>query len=154
MLCHVINPSSHWVYYCTEFLPITFVQRFKKKNVLHVLPGVLRAAEVPLDLGGVMPTWAVMPLLHEPVWDIWDIWAIAAAFWPASSYWPWAWEDEEDEEGFQREEPLLGSMLASSSSSTFFRSSAPAQLLLTSRSACLDLLPFWDWRMVGVKEST
>lgn len=112
--------------------------------MLQVLPGVLRAAEVPLDLGGVMPTWAVMPLLQEPVWDIW---ASAAAFWPASSYWPWAWEEEEDEEGFQREEPLPGSMLASSSSSTFFRSSAPAQLLLTSCSACLDLLPLWDWKV-------
>jgi len=47
------------------------------------LPGVLWAGEVPLVLGGVMPTWAVMPRLHEPVWDIW---ASAAAFCPASSY--------------------------------------------------------------------
>lgn len=110
-----------------------------------VLPGVLRAVEVPFDLGGVMPTWAVMPLLQEPDWDIW---ASAVTFWPASSYWPCAWEEEDDEEGFQREELLLGSMLASSSSSTFFKSWAPAQLLLTSGSACLDLLPFWDWRVV------
>lgn len=109
------------------------------------LPVVLRAAEVPFDLGGVMPTWAVMPLLQEPVWDIW---ASAAAFWPVSSYWHWAWEDEEEED-FQREEPLLGSMPASSSSSTFFRSWAPAQLLLTSGSACLDLLPFWTWRTLA-----
>lgn len=67
---------------CTTVLNFYQLRLFKdlKKNVLHVLPGVLRAAEVPLDLGGVMPTWAVMPLLHEPVWDIWDIWAIAAAF--------------------------------------------------------------------------
>lgn len=107
-----------------------------------ILPGVLRPAEAPLDLGGVMPTWAVMPLLHEPVWDIW---ASAAAFCPASSYWPWAWEEDVEVEGFQRAEPPVGSMLASSSSSTFFRSSAPAQLLLTSCSACLDLLPFCDW---------
>jgi len=48
-----------------------------KDGVLRVLPGVLMAAEVLLVLGGVMPTWAVMPLLHEPVWDIW---ARAAAF--------------------------------------------------------------------------
>ncbi len=122
------------------------------KHVLNVLPGVLWVPEVPFDLGGVMPTWAVMPLLHEPVWDTW---ASEAAFELASSYWLWACEEEEDEEGFQREEPLLGSMLASSSSSTFFRSSAPAQLLLTSCSACLDLLPLWDWREVvmEVKES-
>lgn len=109
-------------------------------------PGVLRPAEAPLDLGGVMPTWAVMPLLHEPVWDIW---ASAAAFWLPSSYWPCAWEDEEGAEDFQRGEPLAGSMLASSSSSTFFRSSAPAQLLLTSCSACLDLLPFCDCMAVA-----
>lgn len=109
------------------------------------LPVVLRAAEVPFDRGGVMPTWAVMPLLQEPVWDIW---ASAAAFWPVSSYWHWAWEDEEEED-FQREEPLLGSMPVSSSSSTFFRSWAPAQLLLTSGSACLDLLPFWTWRILA-----
>lgn len=117
------------------------------------LPVVLRAAEVPFDLGGVMPTWAVMPLLQEPVWDIW---ASAAAFWPVSSYGHWAWADEEEED-FQREEPLVGSMPASSSSSTFFRSWAPAQLLLTSGSACLDLLPFWTWRTLAadiVKEGT
>lgn len=117
------------------------------------LPVVLRAAELPFDLGGVMPTWAVMPLLQEPVWDIW---ASAAAFWPVSSYWHWAWEDEEEED-FQREEPLLGSMPVSSSSSTFFRSWAPAQLLLTSGSACLDLLPFWTWRILAadiVKKDT
>lgn len=141
--CSPVNPSPHTD--CTSvlnplFLPVMCVYR----NCV-VLPGVLRAVEVPFDLGGVMPTWAVMPLLQEPDWDIW---ANAVAFWPASSYWPCAWEEEEDEEGFQREELLLGSMLASSSSSTFFKSWAPAQLLLTSGSACLDLLPFWDWRVV------
>lgn len=115
-----------------------------EKMCCFVVPVVLRAAELPFDLGGVMPTWAVMPLLQEPVWDIW---ASAAAFWPVSSYWHWAWEEEEED--FQRAEPLLGSMLVSSSSSTFFRSWAPAQLLLTSGSACLDLLPFWTWTTLG-----
>lgn len=124
----------------------------KKKCSFVGVPVVLRAAELPFDLGGVMPTWAVMPLLQEPVCDIW---ASAAAFWPASSYWHWACEEEDDDD-FQRAEPLLGSMFASSSSSTFFRSWAPAQLVLTSGSACLDLLPFWTWRVSAdiVKKNT
>lgn len=49
----------------------------KTQSLLRLLPGVLSAVVVPLALGGVIPTWAVMPLLHEPVWDIW---ANAAAF--------------------------------------------------------------------------
>lgn len=56
-----------------------------------VLPGVLRVAEVPLVRGGVMPTWAVMPLLQEPVWDMGTV-----LFCPGSSPWP-ATEEEEEE---------------------------------------------------------
>lgn len=59
------------------FISTDYVCLKIKNNMSRLLPGVLRAAEVPLVLGGVMPTWAVMPLLHEPVWDIW---ASAAAF--------------------------------------------------------------------------
>lgn len=50
---------------------------FSEALASSVLPAVFSVAEVLLVLGGVMPTWAVMPLLHEPVWDIW---ASAAAF--------------------------------------------------------------------------
>lgn len=132
-----LNNPKWWLFYQTDKKEKCF---YWKKN-LDSLPCVFRPAGVPFVLGGVMPTWAVMPLLQEPVWDIC---ASAAVFWPVSSYWPWVWEEDEDDEGFQREGPLPGSMLASSSSSTFLRSSAPAQVLLTSCLACLDLLPFWD----------
>ena len=54
------------------------------------IPGVFRVAEVPLVRGGVMPTWAVIPLLQEPVWDMGR-----ALFWPGSSLWPAGEEEEE-----------------------------------------------------------
>lgn len=52
----------------------------KPQMVLHVsfhiykvplyeilIPGDLREVDEPLVRGGVMPTWALMPLLQEPV---------------------------------------------------------------------------------------
>lgn len=53
-----------------------FVYNGRKSRCIGV-PVVLRAEELPFDLGGVMPTWAVMPLLQEPVCAIC---ASAAAF--------------------------------------------------------------------------
>lgn len=82
-----------------------------------LIPGDLREVDEPLVRGGVMPTWALMPLLQEPVWDMGK-----AVFWPTSS----TWHEEEGDEDFHLQE---GSIPGSISSSTFFRSSAPAQLL-------------------------
>lgn len=89
-----------------------------------LIPGVLREVDVPLVRGGVMPTWALMPLLQEPVWDMGK-----PVFWLMSS----PWHEEEGDEDFHLQE---GSIPGSISSSTFFRSSAPAQLL-ASCSLCL-----------------
>lgn len=57
---------------------------FSEALMSSVLPGVLSAEVLLLVLGGVMPTWADMPLLSDPVCDICPS---VVTFGVASSYW-------------------------------------------------------------------